>query len=169
MNHYGVPVDPSSDKGIIPQQHLLYTNKDKKNYLLIDIGASISIVSWKLTKKQSHIINDIVISSRLPYSEFSQRFKLNPESPSMLEKDIEILYCLIARLLLASKITRPDVYACASYIITRMDLPTNYHKDTHLNLDALFVWRRHKWLHCHPQKTKITMLRHCFMNTRTIF
>ena len=74
---YSVLVDPSSDKGIISQQHHLYTNKDKKNYPLMDIGESVPKVSWKITKKQSHIISYISIPGRLPHSEFSQRFKLN--------------------------------------------------------------------------------------------
>ena len=57
----------------------------------------------------------------------------------MSEKDIGLLYRLIERLLFSSKITRPDVLACVSYIITRMELATNYHKDGHLNVDVLFV------------------------------
>ena len=57
----------------------------------------------------------------------------------MSEKDLGLLYRLIERLLPSSKITKPDVLACVSYIITRMELPTNYHKDGHLNVDVLFV------------------------------
>ena len=38
---YGVYVDPSIDNDNIPQQRLLYTNKDKKNYQLMDTGVSI--------------------------------------------------------------------------------------------------------------------------------
>ena len=57
----------------------------------------------------------------------------------MSEKDIGLLYCLIERLLFTSKISRPDVHACVSYIITRMELPTNYHEDGHLNVDVLFM------------------------------
>ena len=136
---YGVSVDPSGDKGVIPQRLLLYTNEYKKNNPPMNIGSSVPIFSWKLTKKQSHIINDITIPGLLLYSGFSQRFNLNAESPNMSEKDIGLLYHLIERLLLVSKITRPDVHTCASYIITRMELPTNYHKGAHLNLDALFV------------------------------
>ena len=128
------------DKGIIPQLYLLYTNNDKKmNYPLMDTSSeSVSIVSGKLTKKQSHIINDISIPGCLSHSGFSQRFKLNNESPNMSEKDLGLPYCLIERLLLTRKITRPDVHACVSYIITRIELPTNYHKDRNLNTDALF-------------------------------
>ena len=105
----------------------------------MDTGASISIVAWKLMKNRSHIISDISIPGRLPHSGFSQRFKLNADSPSMSEKDIGLIYRLIKRLLFTSKINRPDVHACVSYIITRMELLTNYHKDGHLNVDVLFV------------------------------
>ena len=117
----------------------MYTNEDEKNYPFMDTGASVPIVAWKFTKKQSYIINDISIPGCLPYSGFSQRFKLNAHSPSLSEMDIGVLYRLIKRLLVTSKITRPDVYACVSYIITRMELPINYHKDGHLNIDVLFV------------------------------
>ena len=57
----------------------------------------------------------------------------------MSEKDIGLLHRLIERLLFSSKIIRPDVLACVSYIITRMESPTNYHKDEHMNVDVLFV------------------------------
>ena len=132
-------IDPSSDKDNIPQQYLLYTNKDKKNYPLMDTCTSVSIFSWKLTKKRSHIISDISIPGCLPHSGFSHRLKLNAESLSMSEKNIGLLYCLIKRLLFTSKITRTDIHAYVSYIITRIELPTNYHKDRHLNVDVLFV------------------------------
>ena len=58
---YGVSVDPNSDEGIIPQQHQLYKNVDKKIYSLMDTGTFMSLVSWKTMKKQSHIISDISI------------------------------------------------------------------------------------------------------------
>ena len=57
----------------------------------------------------------------------------------MSKKDIVLLYCLIERILFSSKITRLDVLACVSYIITRMESATNYHKDRHLNVNVLFV------------------------------
>ena len=136
---YEVSVDSNSNKDIIPQQHLLYKNKDKKNYPLMDTSTSIPIVPWKFTKKQPHIISDVSILGFLPHSRFSHRYKLNTDSPNMLEKVIRLLYRLIEILLFTSKITRPDVHACISYIITRMKLPTNYHKEGHLNGDVLFV------------------------------
>ena len=57
----------------------------------------------------------------------------------MSEKDIGLLYCLIERLLFASKITILDVHAYVSYIIKRMEVPTNNHKDRHLDVDVLFM------------------------------
>ena len=105
----------------------------------MDTGTSIPIIAWKLTKNQSHIISDVSIPGRLPHSGFSQRFKLNTNSPNMSGKDIGLLYPLIERLILTSKITRPDVLTCVSYIITRMKLPTDYHENSHLNVEILVV------------------------------
>ena len=66
-------------------------------------------------------------------------FELKTDSPSMSDKDKRLLYSLIERLLFMCEITKPDVHACVSYIITRMELPTICHKDRHLNVDELFV------------------------------
>ena len=52
---------------------------------------------------------------------------------------IELLYCLIGRLLFTNKITVSDVQACVTYILTRMKLSTNYHNGRHLNINILFV------------------------------
>ena len=136
---HAVYVDLNNDDDNVAQRCLLYINEDKKNYPLMDTGASIPIIAWKLTKNQLHIVSDISIPGRLPYSGFSQRFKLNADLPSMSKKDIGLLYCLIKRLLFTSKITKPDVLTCVSYIITRMELPTVYHKDGHLNVNVLFM------------------------------
>ena len=57
----------------------------------------------------------------------------------MSEMDIGLLYRIIERLLFTSKNTIPDIHACISYIIMRIELTTNYHKDGHLNADVLFV------------------------------
>ena len=57
----------------------------------------------------------------------------------MSGKDIGLLYRLIKRLVLTSKITRPDVLTCVSYIITRIKSPTDYHKDSHLNAEVLVM------------------------------
>ena len=52
-------------------------------------------------------------------------------TPSMSEKDIELLYHLIESLLLSCKFTRPDISACVSYIIVRIESSTKYHEDEH--------------------------------------
>ena len=135
----GIHIDPDNDDDNVPQQRPLYTNEGKRNYPLINNDTYIPIVAWKLTKNRSHTISDISIPGRLPHSGSSQRFVLNANSPSVSEKDIGLLHRLIEILLFSSKITRPDVLACVSYIITRMELPTNYHEDGHLNVDVLFV------------------------------
>ena len=93
----------------------------------------------KLTKKCSHIISDISIPNCSPQSEHSQRFKIDTDSPSISEKDIELLYPLIERLLFTRKITISDVQTCGTYILTRTGLPTNYQKGWHLNVGTLFV------------------------------
>ena len=135
----GGSTDPSSDDKNILQQRLFYTNEDMKNYPFIYTDTSIPIVAWKLMKNCSYIISDISIHDCSPYSGNSQSFKLDAASPSMSEKDIILLYRLIRRLLFTSKITISDVQACVTYILTRMELPTNYHKSRHLNVDILFV------------------------------
>ena len=127
---YGIHVDFDSDDNYVPLQHLLYTNKDNRNHPLMNTGASILIITWKLTKNQSHIISEISIPGRLPNSGFSQRFKLNANTPNMSGKDIGLLYRLIKRFVLTSKITRLDVLTCVSYIITRMESATITKTDT---------------------------------------
>ena len=86
-----------------------------------------------------HIINNPSIHSCSPHLGNNQRFKLNADSLSISEKDIELFYCLIAGLLFTKKNTRPDIKACVTYIFTRMEFPSNYHKDRYLNIDILFV------------------------------
>ena len=122
------------------QQRLFYTNKDLKNYLFIDTHTSILIVN-KNSQRIAHTYNisDKPLSDCSSYSGNNQRFKLNVESPSIPEKDIELFYCLVGRLLFTSEITRPDVQAWVTYILTMMRLPKNYCKDRHLNIDILFV------------------------------
>ena len=96
---YGISTDPNSNNGSKPLQHLLFKSKDKKKYPLMDTSTSISIISWKITKNQSHIISDISIPGQLPNFGFSHTFELNTESPSMSDKDKCLLYSLIKRLL----------------------------------------------------------------------
>ena len=91
------------------------------------------------SKNCPHIISDISIPGHLPHSQNSQRFKLDAESSSMSEKDIELLYHLIGRLLFTSKVTILYIQTCITYILNRMELSTNYHNDRHLNIDILFM------------------------------
>ena len=64
---------------------------------------------------------------------------MNTDSPSMSDKDEQLLYSLIERLLFIREITVLDVHACVSYIITRMELSTLCHKNDHLQVDILSV------------------------------
>ena len=105
----------------------------------MDTSASVPIVSWKLTKKQSHIISDISIPGRLPHFGFSHRFELNNDSPSTSDEDKRLLYSLMEGLLSIHKITALDVHACISSIITRMESSTLCHKKGHLQVDVLLV------------------------------
>ena len=110
----GGSLDSSSDEKNILQQRLIYTNKDMKKYLFIDTGASIPIVAWNLMKNHSHIIINISIPGCSPHSGNSQKLKLDAESPSMSEKDIELVYCLIGRLLFTIKVTISDAQTCVT-------------------------------------------------------
>ena len=127
------------------QQRLFNTNEDPQKYLFINTGVYIPISTCKFTKNCSYIVSGTSIpnSTSIPicsqYSENNHRFKVDVESPNLPEKDVELLYCLVSRLLYTSKITRPDIYACVVYIFVRMELPTEYHKDKHLDIDTLFV------------------------------
>ena len=87
-------------------------NKDMRTYPLVDNEKSILIITWNLTKNRSYIISDISIPGRTSHSGFNQRFKLDTDSPSMLKKNIGLLYRLVERLSLSCKVTRPDISAC---------------------------------------------------------
>ena len=131
--------ESSSGEENILQQRLFYTNTNLKNYPFTDAAAVIPIITCNLTKNRSHIVSGASIPGRSPHSGNNQRFKFDVESPSIPEKDIELFYRLVTRLLFTSEIARIDVQACVAYIFTRMKLPTNYHKDRYLNIDILFV------------------------------
>ena len=102
------------------QQRLFHTNEYMKNYPFFDTGAYITISTCKLTKNRSHIISSTSVPSCSSYFGNNQRFKLDVESPSLTEKDTELLYSLVARLLFTSKIARLDVQAYVAYIFTRI-------------------------------------------------
>ena len=111
----GGSIDKSGEEENILKQHLFYMNEHMKNYSLIDTGASIPIIAWELTKNCSYINSDILVPSHSPNFGNSHRFKLDADSSNMSEKDIELLYRLIGRLLFTSKITTSDVQACVTY------------------------------------------------------
>ena len=90
-------------------------------------------------KKQLRIIRDISIPDRLPHHGLSHRFEQKTDSSIMPDKDKRLLYGLIERLLFISKITVPDVHACVSYIITRMESPSICHENDLLQLDVISV------------------------------
>ena len=123
---YGITADLNSNNGLKPSRHLLYKSEEKDKYPLMITSISIPIVGWKITKKQSHIISDISILSHLQHCGFNHRFELNTDSPSKSDKDKRLLYNLIERLLFIREITVPDVHACVSYTITRMESPSIY-------------------------------------------
>ena len=74
----------------------------------------------------------------LPFDE-PNLCKLDVESSSILVKDIELLYCLIGRLLFTSKISRPDILDYVTYLLTMMELPTKYCMNRNFNTDLLFT------------------------------
>ena len=92
----------------------------------------------KSQNNRSHIISNRILPGYSLYSGNNQRSKLNSESSSMPASHIELFYCLTRRLLFTSKIARPDVLDCVTYILTMMELPTKYH-NRNLNIELLFV------------------------------
>ena len=84
--------EPNRNGTSLLQQHLFYTNKDPKNYTFIDVGASIPIVTWKLTKNHSHMISDRLFSSCSSYYGSHQRSKYNDKSSSILSHWKIIVY-----------------------------------------------------------------------------
>ena len=106
----------------------------------------LPIVTQKLTKHFSNIISNKLLSGCSSNFGNNQRFKLNVEPSSTPVKDIELLCCLIGRLLFTGEITRPDVQACVIYVLTMIKLPTNYYKDRNLNTDILFVKKTHMFV-----------------------
>ena len=110
-------IESDSDGTNILQHHLLYTNKDLKNYPFINIGTSIPIVKWKVTNNLSHIIRDGLLFGYSLYSGNNQRSKLDVELLSIPTNHIELFCYLNKRLLFTGKITRPDVLDCVTYVL----------------------------------------------------
>ena len=131
--------EPNSDEINMLLKRIFYKNKDMKNYPFISAGTSIPIVTWKLTKNCSHIVTNRPLSSCSLFYENNQRSKLEVESSSLPMNNIGLLYRLIGKLWFISGITRPDVQTCVTYILTMMELPTNYRKNRNLNTDLLLT------------------------------
>ena len=139
--------EPNSDGTNILQQHIFYKNEDSKKCQFINIGISIPIVTWKPTNNRSHIISKRFFSSYSFYYENNQRSKLDVESSSIPVNHIELFYRLTVRLLFTSKITRLDVLDFVTYVLTMIELPTNYCKNR--NLKKVYCsQRKHKRLYC---------------------
>ena len=135
---YWMTTDSNINNSLKSPRHLLYKSKDRNKYQLRNTSTLFPI-SWKFTKEQLRIIRDISIPDCLPYYGFNHRFELKTDLPSIPDKDKWLLYSLIERLLFISEITVPDLHACVSYIITRMESPSICHKNGHLQVDVLSV------------------------------
>ena len=84
-------------------------NEDQKNHSFIKTCASIPINTCKFTKNRSYIVSGTSIPNCSQFFENDQRFNVDIRSPSLLEKDVELFCCLVARLLFTRKITRPVI------------------------------------------------------------
>ena len=100
LQSYG-PTESRSVEENMLQQHLFNTNKDPKYYLFINTGASIPISTCNFIKNRLHIVSGTFIPSFSQYSRNDQRFKVDNESPSLLEKDSELF---VKRLLFTSEL-----------------------------------------------------------------
>ena len=69
----------------------------------------------------------------------SHRIKLKTGLPSMIDRDKQLEYDLIKRLLFINKLTVLNVHACVSYFITRMKSPSICHKNDLLQLDVISI------------------------------
>ena len=54
----------------------------------------------------------------------NQLFKVNDDSPRVLQKDMDLFYCHVARLLFASKRARLDIQVCVAFLCTQVKSPT---------------------------------------------
>ena len=96
---YGIHANPNSINGLKSPRHLLYKSSNKNKYPLRNTSTLITIVGWKSTKKQSHIISNISIPGFFPHCGFNHKFKLSTGSPSMSNKYKRLLYGLMERLI----------------------------------------------------------------------
>jgi hypothetical protein len=66
---------------------------------------------------------DDLKKSRSFYPGNDKLFKLNPDSPKLSQKQAELFHRIVARLLFASKRTRPDIQVCVAFLCTRVKSP----------------------------------------------
>ena len=133
---YGPTVDYNVNNIVKSLRNLVYKSKERITYSHRNTSTLFPII-WKFMKKQSRIIKGISIPDCLPHHGLSHMIKLNTDSSSMLDKDKQLLYDLIKRLLFISKITVPNVHGCTSYIITRMESPSICHENDLLQSDVI--------------------------------
>ena len=143
--------EPDNDATNILQKHLFYTDIDQKIHTFINISTSILNVTWKLTKNCSHMISDRLSSSYSLYSGNNQWSKLNVESSSIPLNHIELFYPLPGRLLFTSKITRPGVLGCVTYVLMVMELPIICYNNRNLNTDLMFTKKTRVFILLHTE------------------
>ena len=54
-------------------------------------------------------------------------------------KHIDLFYHFIGRLLFTNKVAKLYILDCVTYVLTMMELPTNYYKNRNLNIDLLLT------------------------------
>ena len=175
------PEESRSGKEAMTPQRLASVDGDPKNRSYIDSSASLPISTCKFTKNRSYIDSgasipistckftmidyskDVIVeaseelkNSHSHYSGNNQLSQVDIGSPSLPVNDTELLYCHIAKLLFASKRARPNIQACVASLFTRVELPRNYYKNIHLNIDLSFV-------------NKIQILLMLFQNGRSMY
>ena len=68
--------------------------------------------------------NKYLNNSHLYYPRSDQLFKADYDSPSLPTKDAVLFHRHVARLLFASKRTRPDIQVCFAFLCTRVKAST---------------------------------------------
>ena len=67
---------------------------------------------------------DDLKNSRSYYHENNHLFKVDDDSPRLLQKDVDIFHCHVARPLFANKRARPNTQVCVAFRYTRVKSPT---------------------------------------------
>ena len=97
-------------------------------YLVITIDY---LLPGKVVFTMFNYLEDIIVEapddlkkSCLYYPGNERILKMNPESPKLSQKQVELLHGILARLLFASKRARPDIQVCVPFLCTRVKSPT---------------------------------------------